>query len=353
MVHRGRVIQGLPRVGDPALAVVDADHRWDIMRNHTATHLLHHELRRVLGDHVLQQGSLVAPDRLRFDFNHPSMLSRQELAAIERQVNQAILQHYPVVAGHTTLSDAKERGAMALFGEKYGEIVRTIQVGDPKHPYSLELCGGTHVTNTAQIGFFHITSEGSVGANLRRVEAVTGRQAQAIAQEQLGVLNAAAAALNSPPTHVNVKVQDLLDELQGTQKEIGRLQRRLARATFEQLMADRVTEVGGVPVLAAVVDDATVESLREIADWFRDQVGSGVAALGTTITGQPVLIVAVSPDLVGRGLKAGDLIRPAAREIGGGGGGKPTLAQAGGRDVDKLADAVARVRQLVTEALEQ
>ena len=351
IIHQGKVAQGRPQVGQAALAEVDVERRWDIMRNHSATHLLHQELREVLGDHVLQQGSLVAPDRLRFDFNHPSMLTQDELAAIERRVNQVVLNNYPVAAGHTTLQDAKSRGAMALFGEKYGEIVRTIQVGNAADPYSLELCGGLHVNQTAEIGLFHLISEGSVGANLRRVEAVTGRRAQALVQEQLQVLDRAAGYLKTSPAEVDARVRDLLDKAQLAHKEIARLQQALARGSFERLLETNVQKVAGVPVLAAVVEGANVEALREMADWFRDKVGSGVAALGTVADERPLLIVAVSPDLVQRGLQAGNLIRPAAKLIGGGGGGRPTLAQAGGREKSRLADALALVPKLIIELL--
>ena len=351
VVHEGEVIGGELRGGDPATVAVDADHRWDIMRNHTATHLLHQELRDVLGDHVLQQGSLVAPDRLRFDFSHPAMLTPGELAAVEHRVNKAILDNHPVRPGHASLKDAKERGAMALFGEKYGDVVRTIQVGDPAEPYSLELCGGTHVNSTAEIGLFHLVSEGSVGANLRRVEAVTGRRAQALAQERLQTLDRTAAQLNTMPDEVDNRVITLLEELQAAQKEVTRLQRELARGRFERLMETKVRQAAGTPVLAAAVDGATNESLREMTDWFRDKVGSGVAALGTVSNDRPLLIVAVTPDLVKRGLKAGDLIRPAAKLIGGGSGGRPTLAQAGGRDVTRLHEALALIPGLVTGLL--
>ncbi len=351
VVHAGVIKAGRPQAGDPVTVLVDADRRWDIMRNHTATHLLHQELRDVLGNHVLQQGSLVAPDRLRFDFNHHAMVSPAELTSIERRVNQVVLSNRPVAAGHTSLQDAKGRGAMAIFGEKYGEVVRTIQVGDPQRPYSLELCGGTHVHNTAEIGFFHILSEGSVGANLRRIEAVTGRRAVALAQEQLAVLQRTAAQLNAAAGEVESHVQHLVEEVQAAHKEIFHLQRKLARGTFLQLMATSVRDASGVPVLAAVVEDASVESLREMADWFRDQAGSGVTALGTVSDGRPLLIVAVTPDLVEKGLHAGNLIRPAAQMIGGGGGGKPTLAQAGGREPDRLRTAVELVPQLVAEAI--
>jgi alanyl-tRNA synthetase len=351
VVHRGKVATGRAKAGDPAVVSVDAERRWDIMRNHTATHLLHHELRAVLGDHVLQQGSLVAPDRLRFDFSHPSMVTPEQLAAIEHQVNQVILRNLAVNPGHTTLQDAKERGAMALFGEKYGDVVRTIRVGGESQPYSLELCGGTHVNRTSEIGLFHLVSEGSVGANLRRVEAVTGRQAQALAQERLRTLDRAAASLNAAPAEVDDRVEALLEELGAAQREAAQLQRALARVTFERLMESCVQQVAGVPVLAATVDHVTADSLREIADWFRDRVGTGVAALGAVMNGRPLLIVAVTPDLVERGLRAGDLARPAAALIGGGGGGKPTLAQAGGKDVARLPEAIALVPRLVGESL--
>ncbi len=351
IVHRAKVIEGRLRAGARSRVLVDADRRWDIMRNHTATHLLHHELRCVLGDHVLQQGSLVAPDRLRFDFNHPAMLTQEELSTIEGNVIRAIRRNYPVIIGHTNLEDAKGRGAMALFGEKYGDVVRTIEIGNPADRYSLELCGGTHVKGTAEIGSFRIISDGSVGANLRRVEAVTGRRLEVFVRDRIQVLDRAAAHLNVSPTEVDDKVLGLLDEVQAGRKELARLQRAAGRQGFERLMATNVQEAAGVPVLTAVTDGATVATLREMADWFRAKVGSGVAALGTVADDRPLLIVAVTPDLVERGLRAGDLIRPAAKLIGGGGGGKPTLAQAGGRDKSRLQEAVALVPQLVADAV--
>ncbi len=360
VVHRGRVVRGQIRTGEAALAVVDAERRWDIMRNHTATHLLHQELREVLGRHVLQQGSLVAPDRFRFDFNHPTLVQRSELDAMEQRVNQVILRNLPVAAGHASLRHAKEQGAMALFGEKYGEVVRTIQVGEPSHPYSLELCGGTHVNQTAEIGLFHIVSEGSVGANVRRIEAVTGRAAQALAHEQFRVLDRAAEQLNTNPTEVDRKVAALLEDIQRAEKEVAQLQRALARSLLDRLMdtnvplgsTQGVANAGGVPVLVATVENATVDSMREMSDWFRDRVPSGVAALGTVSGDRPTLVVAVSPDLVDRGVRADKLIQPAARLIGGGGGGKATLSQAGGRDKLRLTEALALVPCLVLEMLE-
>jgi alanyl-tRNA synthetase len=359
VLHLGEVIHGSPTVGDAATVAVDADRRWDIMRNHTATHLLHRELRHVLGTHVLQQGSLVAPDRLRFDFNHPTVVRESELASIERRVNLALLRNYRVTPGHTSLRDAKDRGAMALFGEKYGQVVRTIEIAQPaaaaadasSERYSLELCGGTHVNETAEIGLFHILHESSVGANLRRIEAVTGRRAHELVQERMEILDRAASYLSAGPDELDRRVTALLHEVQSAQKEVLRLQRALARGTFLHLMETNLTEVAGVPVLVGVIQEIDVDLLREMVDWFRDRVGSGVAAFGTTADDRPVLIVAVTPDLVERGLNAGNLARDAAQLIGGGGGGKPVLAQAGGRDPSRLSEAVSRVQQLVAQTL--
>jgi alanyl-tRNA synthetase len=359
VVHVGQVTEGSPAAGDSATVAVDAERRWDIMRNHTATHLLHQELRNVLGSHVLQQGSLVAPERLRFDFNHPSVVREDELVAIERRVNLAVLSNYRVMPAHTSLQDAKDRGAMALFGEKYGQVVRTIEIADPStatastsdDAYSLELCGGTHVNHTAEIGLFHIVSESSVGANLRRIEAVTGRRAQELVQQRMEILDRAAASLSAGPDELDDRLTNLLHQVQSAEKEIGRLQRALARGTFQHLMDTAVTEAAGVPVLTGVVAEIDVDLLREMTDWFRDQVGAGVAALGTVMAERPLLIVAVTPDLVERGLNAGNLARSAAKLIGGGGGGRPVLAQAGGRDASRLSEAVDQVRELVAQAL--
>jgi len=218
IVHRGQVITGTPRVGDEVWAVVDYERRLDIARNHTATHLLHSELRYVLGEHVQQAGSLVAPDRLRFDFTHSAMLTQDELDAVERSVNDAILANYPLAVVHTDYHSAVEGGAIALFGEKYGEQVRVIKIGAPSEPFSQELCGGTHVSRTGEIGLFRILSESSVGAGVRRIEAVTGRAAQRLAQSRLNVLDAAAAYLNCSPDEVDRKVLGLMVELQKRDK---------------------------------------------------------------------------------------------------------------------------------------
>ncbi len=345
ILHLGTVTSGSPQEGDPAVARVDDERRWDIMRNHTATHLIHSELRYILGEHVRQAGSLVAPDRLRFDFTHSGMLTQEELDHVAASVNEAILANYPVVVELMPREEAIRAGAMALFEEKYANVVRTIKIGEPE-PFSFELCGGTHVPETADIGPFVLLSESGVAANVRRIEAVTGREAQRLIRHRLGKLDAAAAYLSVAPEEVDRKVLALLEEVQQSQKEIARLKRGQARQTFEQLMT-RLVEVEGVPLLAASANDLGPEVLREMTDWFRERVRSGVIVLASTVNGRPSLIAGVTEDLVARGLDAVKLIREVAGLVGGGGGGRPTLAQAGGKDASRLGEALARVPDLV------
>ncbi len=350
IVHVSQVVEGQPEVGDGARAEVDRMRRWDIARNHTATHLLHKALRSLLGQHVQQAGSLVAPDRLRFDFTHSKLLTQDQLDAIQQAVNDYILANYPVRAQYTSYKEAVAGGAIALFGEKYGEQVRVMKTGDLDDPISQELCGGTHVNWTSQIGLFQIVSESSIGAGLRRIEAVTGRAAQRLIQEYVNTLRTTAAELDTPMDEVDRKVLALLDEIRSSQKEAARLRREIARRDFESLLS-RVEDVKGVKVLAAQVDADTMETLREMSDWFRDRLGSGVIVLGAAMDGRPGFVAAVTPDLVERGLHAGQLVKAVAEVVGGGGGGKPTLAQAGGKDVSKVGDALQIVPGLVAEHL--
>ena len=351
VVHMGEVHSGRPHTGEPCWALVDADRRWDIMRNHTATHLLHSQLRQVLGTHVQQAGSLVAPDRLRFDFTHSAMLTQDELDRVVENVNDLIISNYPVNVHYENYKDAVGSGAMALFGEKYGDVVRVIRTGWPgQELVSQELCGGTHVTMTAEIGPFLVVSEGSVGAGIRRIEAVTGRGARDLILKRFKTMNNAAAYLLCAPDELDRKVQDTLDQLQAAQKELTRIRREMARRDFETLM-DSVQTISGVPVVAAQVSVADVDAMREITDWYRARVHSGVIVLGAAIDGRPQIVAAVTEDLTGRGLHAGKLAGAVAKVVGGGGGGKPTLAQAGGRDSKRLAEALVLVPRLVSEAL--
>jgi alanyl-tRNA synthetase len=307
-------------------------------------------LRYILGEHVQQAGSLVAPDRLRFDFTHPAMLTEDELSLVTQSVNDAILVNYPVEISQEKYQQAVSEGVIALFGEKYGDDVRVLRIGWPGEPFSQELCGGTHVHETGEIGLFHVVSEESVGAGVRRIEAVTGRVAVELVERQTAILRRAAAYLGATPEEVDRKALGLLDELQSTRKEIVSLQEQLARYDFESLL-EQVQTVSGVALLNARVRAPSQDVLREMTDWFRDRLGSGVVALGTVLEGRPALVVAVTPDLVERGVDAAKLVRGMAQLVGGGGGGKSTLAQAGGRDPSRLDDALDRAPQLLAEML--
>ncbi len=349
IVHAGTVVAGTPRVGDAAHAHVDEDRRWDIMRNHTATHLLHSELRYILGEHVRQAGSLVAPDRLRFDFTHTGMLTQEQLTQVARSVNEAVLANYAVGIEYMPREKAIGEGAMALFGEKYGEVVRTVRIGEPD-TFSYELCGGTHVPETADIGPFLIVGEEAAAAGIRRIEAVTGRGALDLIQQRLGALENAASYLKTTPQNLDRKVLSMLDELQSAQKEIARLRREVAQRELEALLG-QMASVQGVPVLVGALTNADADTLRDMTDRFRQKVASGVAVLGSVFNGRPNLIACVTDDLVYRGLDAGKIVKAVAALVGGSGGGKPTLAQAGGKDSARLNEALGQVRAVVEAAL--
>ncbi len=345
IIHSGEIASGRARGGDKVVAEVDAARRLDIMRNHTATHLLHAELRKVLGEHVQQAGSLVAPDRLRFDFTHIRPVTADESAQIQAGVNQAILENYPVQPYQLPYKEAIGRGAMALFTEKYGDVVRMMEIDD----ISRELCGGTHVQTTGQIGLFHITAEASVGAGVRRIEAVTAKRAYEELQKGMRVLEQVSARLRVSPEQVGQKLSTLIEQVEARDKEIARLHRELAKRQAQGAAQEQVQDVDGIKVLARLVDAPTLEFLREQSDYFRERIGSGVVAVGAVINDKPNLIVAVTPDAVERGLDARQIIGAAAKLIGGGGGGKPTLAQAGGRDASKLQDALDFIPAIIAE----
>ncbi len=362
IVHVGQVVQGTPRLGDAAIARVDAQRRRDIMRNHTATHLLHHALRAVLGEHARQAGSLVAPDRLRFDFTHTEALTPEQLEQIEAIVNNNILNNYRLNITYKPLQQAIAEGAVALFGEKYGETVRNVTIGEPQ-PFSNELCGGTHVEETGDIGVFLITSEGSAAAGIRRIEAVTGRMAFALIQRRFRALKHSAALLGVATEDVPTKIQGLLDELESTRKQVLALRRQSIMAEFERILSapalaegerpnlNRLSMVSQVPVLAAVLPGCDAKILRSMADLFRQRYPSSVAVLASVSDGRPNLVAAVTQDLVQRGLDAVELVRFVAVPLGGGGGGRPTLAQAGGKDASRLEEILLNVPEWVRQKL--
>ena len=352
IIHRGEVVQGQPGVGDEVTAAVDRDRRRDIIRHHTGTHLLHAALRNQLGSHVQQRGSLVAPDRLRFDFAHDARLTPDELRRIEREVNDMILANYPVLAEEKPLTQARSEGAMALFGEKYGETVRTIVIDQNGERYSYELCGGVHVGQTSDIGLFVLVGEGSVSAGVRRVEALTGRAAFEFVQGRMEKLARIAHRLGTTPEDTPERVAALQEELSASRKQIEKLRRENARNTFTR-QVEQLENVSGIPTLAIQVEDTPMETLREMSDWFRNRVDSGVFIAGVDNNGRPQLIVTVTDDLVKRGLHAGNIVKEAAQVVGGGGGGRPNLAQAGGSDSSKLPEALDRARDVIREAIAQ
>jgi len=345
IIHVGKVVTGRPRVDDTAVARVDVARRWNTMRNHTTTHLLHYELRSLLGTHVHQAGSLVAPDRLRFDYTETVPPNPETLARIEREINQALMRDDLVWDEWTSYQEAVKRGAMALFGEKYGDTVRVVNIGKPD-PYSKELCGGTHVQHTGQIGFFRIVAEGNVGSGARRIEAVTGEEAAQLVTERLDELERVAQLLRVPPDKVEERVRHLLGEFTSLEKELQALREERAKQEAWRLV-EHAQMVEGIPVVAARVSIDDSDLMRRMTDWIRDRLGTGVVVLGSVRNGRPLFVAAVTKDLAQRGLHAGHIVREVAKVGGGGGGGSPTLAQAGGKDASKLDLALSMVGEIV------
>ncbi len=341
IVHRGMVVKGVPRVGDQAFLEVDLDRRNNIRRNHTATHLLHAELKRILGEHARQAGSLVAPDRLRFDFTHPESVTANQLQQIEEGVNNVIFKNYSVKIEEKNLQDALADGATALFGEKYHDVVRTVALGDDVFS-SYELCGGTHVNNTSDIGIFIIISEGSVASGIRRIEAITGIHAYHYMKEKITILNKAAKQLSTPVETLGERIIALEQDLDESRKQVFALREKQLRSEFIEKLST-VKSINNTPFISARVEDANADNLRQLADLFRQKYSSGVVVVGSIFEGNPVLVAGVSEDLVKKGLHAGDLVKTIAREVDGGGGGKPTLAQAGGKNPLGLDSALKMV----------
>lgn len=342
VVHLVRVESGLLRTGQEVEVSVDRRRREQIARHHSATHLLHRSLQAVIGTHAKQAGSLVAPDRLRFDFHHGMPLTPEELRQVEDMVNEKIMADLPVVAAERPLEEALRMGAMALFGEKYGEVVRVVSMGDFSH----ELCGGTHVRSTGQIGVFKIVSEGSVGSGLRRIEAVAGEAALRYLGEVENTLLEVAGLLRTTPPEVPSRVSALLQELKQAQREIENYQAKLAGAQVN-IALTAVKEICGVKVLAQRVKAETPQALRAMADQIRDRLGSGVVVLGSTTDGHVNLVAMVTRDLVARGLHAGRLIQEVSQVAGGKGGGRPEMAQGGGSNPEKLDQALQKALEVV------
>jgi len=329
-------------VGAPARAVVDRDTRLATMANHTATHLLHQALRDELGTHVRQAGSYVGPDKLRFDFTHGERLTHEQLARVEQQVNDWILESHPVRAVQTTRDEAERLGAMALFGEKYGDIVRMVEIEE----VSRELCGGTHVASSAEIGLFHLTHETSSASNVRRVEAVTGHGGVDLFRRRTAAMHELAQMLRVPEQDVVSAVEKLQQQLRDAQAR----PREDDRAVAESLVG-QAEEMSGIRVVTQVVEAPDAKALLELSDRVKQTLGDSAVVLGTEVEGRVHLVANFSDSAVSRGLKAGDVVRVAAQVAGGGGGGRDTMAQAGGRDPEKLPEAVAAARLAIERAL--
>ena len=344
-VHHG-VVSGTVVAGETVTAQVDEAVRQATARNHTATHLLHKALQEVLGDHVHQAGSSVDAQRLRFDFSHMSAVTAEELAKVEAKVNEVILQAIPVNIFETGIEEAKKLGFTALFGEKYGDVVRCVQAGD----YSMELCGGTHVANISQIGLFKVVSEGAVAAGVRRVEAVTGMGAYQYALQKEQLLAELGRTLKTPEKDLISRVEQLGAQNKELEKEIAQLHAAASKNQVDGLL-NNVKEVNGVKLLACEVEAADMNSLRDMSDMFRDKLGSGVVVLGAKSESGVNLIVAATKDLTKQGIHAGNIIKEIAKVTGGGGGGRPDMAQAGGKDYTKLAEALAMAETLVAGQL--
>ena len=348
IVHVGEVVFGHPKAGDLAIAAVDAGRRHDIRRNHTATHLLHHALHEVLGEHAIQAGSLVAPDHFRFDFNHPEAMTPEQVERVEKMVNEAVAADYPVTPVSKSRQEAVAEGAMALFGEKYGDVVRTITIGDLQQRYSYELCGGTHLDRTSDVGAFLIVSESSAAAGVRRIEAVTGRGAYELVARRFKMLKQAAAALKSALEEVPQRADQVQDELSAVRKQVAELKTRLALSTFNVQLSN-VPTVGGINLLVMELPGSDKETLSQLADTFRKKYSVQGICLIATLSGEQQVIVmsAVTQDLIKKGFKAGDLVGYVSRQLGAGGGGAPHLAFGGGRDASKLPEALTSVQAWV------
>jgi alanyl-tRNA synthetase len=343
--HHGTQKTGVLREGDEVGAQVDTATRRRAMWNHSATHLMHSALRKVLGTHVQQKGSLVDANRTRFDFSHNAPMTEAEIREVERQVNDAIRRNLEVSARVMKFDEAIKAGALAFFGDKYGDEVRVLGMGD----VSTELCGGTHVRRTGDIGFFKIVSESGVAAGVRRVEATTGEGALAWVQEQEAKLREAAAALKAPVAEVTAKIAQVLDNVKLLERELAKVKSKLASSQGEDL-AGQAVEVKGTRVLAASLDGADAKTLRETVDKLKDQLKSAAIVLGAVADGKVSLIAGVTADLTAR-VKAGELVNFVAQQVGGKGGGRPDMAQAGGTEPAKLTAALQSVKAWVEQRI--
>ena len=351
VLHRGRVTEGELTVAASVAARVEHAWRSGATRNHTATHLLHASLRLTLGDHVRQQGSMVARDRLRFDFTHLAQTPAAALLDVQQLVNSKVRDNLEVSWRNASYQSAIEFGALAFFGDKYGNEVRVVQIDDSDGRFSAELCGGTHATHTGNLGYVHVLRESAVAAGTRRIEAVTGPEAERYLLDQQQSLQRLAGKLSTSPSEVEARVDALSDELAGLRKQLADLE-RVRGAGITDVLADGAEAIGESRIVAARVEVSTREGLTEIADNLRQRLGSVVVVLGASVDGKPAMLAAATADLVDKGVHAGNIVKTMAAAAGGGGGGRPDMAQAGGRDASKLDAAIEEGRKHATTALD-
>ena len=340
--HIGNITQGTAKLHDNVIAKVDEEKRLSIARNHSATHLLHKALKEVLGEHINQAGSLVDGDRLRFDFTHFTALTPEDIQEVENKVNKAILKNLHASIYWTRLQEAQDKGILALFGEKYGENVRVVEFGD----YSKELCGGTHVQSTSEIGLFKIVSESSIGAGLRRIEAVTGQNLLDYLNDTLKYSSETAKLLKIDPHKLSVKVNELLDKIREQEREIDSLKQHAINYEISKML-DKMQCINGINILSVKTENKDIDDLRKMSDVIRQKVKSGIVVIGSIYQNKILFIATVTNDLIKQGYHAGKIVKSIAQVTGGGGGGRPDFAQAGGKDLAKLNEALNSVFQLI------
>ena len=345
-VHIGHVAEGEIKVGDTVEAEVDISRRQNTMLNHTGTHMLHAALRQVLGTHVRQAGSLVEPERLRFDFTHSSAITRHQFMDIQRLVNQKTREDLGVHKHEMGYQEALSHGALAFFGEKYGDRVRVIEIGEHGHAFSTELCGGTHIDRTGEIGILTLLAESSIGSGVRRIEAVTGKGAEDYLETLRTSEMEMAQELKTTPQELASKIKGLVAELDAERKRAASLERELARAKADALLAN-VQQVKGAKLVSGRINASSLDALLEAGDYIRGKLGSGVIVVGSLIADRPSYVAMVAPELVKQGFHAGNIVKQVAAVTGGTGGGRPELAQAGGKDAAKLDEALRAAAQFL------
>ena len=347
IVHYGILSKGTISIGDTVQGHVDPIRRDDTARNHTATHMLHAALRHVLGPHVRQAGSLVTASRLRFDFSHIKAVTPEEMWQVQFLVNEKIRHNAEISRSEDTYSGAIEKGALAFFGDKYGDTVRLVEIANGE-TFSFEVCGGTHVNQTGEVGAVYILGESSIGAGMRRIEAISGREAERLVWQNMQRDSRIADILQTAPSDIEERVIAISEQISSANNQIQQLERQMSALAATALL-DEVQIVNEIKVLISVTEDPTVELLRSTGDWLRDKLGTGVVAIGSIVNGNPMVVCMITPDLVEKGMNAAHMVQEVAKIIGGGGGGRPESAQAGGKDSNKLREALSIVPGMISD----